>query len=41
MQGQIKPNNIGSMEKRYEATMLLAAVGDAMGYKNGHWEFVF
>lgn len=31
----------GNLQKRYEATMLLAAVGDAMGYKNGHWEFVF
>ncbi|KAF2075925.1 hypothetical protein CYY_002773 [Polysphondylium violaceum] len=27
------------MEKRYEATMIMSAVGDAMGYKNGSWEF--
>jgi len=27
------------MEKRYEAAMIMSAVGDAMGYKNGTWEF--
>ena len=25
--------------QRYEAVMILAAVGDAMGYHNGRWEF--
>jgi len=28
-----------SMQERYEATMLLSGVGDAMGYNNGRWEF--
>jgi ADP-ribosylarginine hydrolase len=27
------------MEERYIASMVLASVGDAMGYKNGDWEF--
>ena len=27
------------MQKRYQACMLLAAVGDAIGYKRGKWEF--
>jgi ADP-ribosylarginine hydrolase len=27
------------MKERYVASMLLAAVGDAMGYKQGSWEF--
>lgn len=27
------------MEDRYKACMILAAVGDAVGYKNGSWEF--
>ena len=26
---------------KYEACMLLATAGDAMGYKNGSWEFNF
>ena len=30
-----------SLQDRYEASMLLHAVGDAMGYKNGKWEFTF
>lgn len=25
--------------ERYQATMVLAGVGDAVGYKNGQWEF--
>jgi hypothetical protein len=25
---------------RFEASMVLAAVGDAVGYKNGRWEFL-
>ena len=28
-----------SLEKRFEASMVLAGVGDAIGYKNGAWEF--
>ena len=27
------------MEERFEASMVLAGVGDAIGYKNGEWEF--
>lgn len=27
------------MIDRYRACMVLSAVGDAMGYKNGDWEF--
>lgn len=29
------------MLERYCACMTLAAVGDAIGYKNGYWEFNF
>lgn len=29
------------MEDRYVASMVLAGVGDAMGYRCGHWEFSF
>lgn len=32
---------VDTMLERYEACMLLHGVGDAMGYKNGHWEFKF
>lgn len=28
-----------SLAKRFEASMVLAGVGDAIGYKNGEWEF--
>ena len=27
------------LKKRFEASMVLAGVGDAIGYKNGEWEF--
>jgi hypothetical protein len=27
--------------ERYRASMVLAGVGDAMGYRNGAWEFTF
>jgi len=28
-----------SLEERYEASMVLSGVGDAVGYRNGMWEF--
>lgn len=28
-----------SLQERYTACMVLAGVGDAMGYRNGRWEF--
>lgn len=30
---------MATMAERYEACMVLHAVGDAMGYRNGEWEF--
>ena len=27
------------LEERYEASMVLSGVGDAIGYHNGMWEF--
>lgn len=30
-----------SMKERYQATMVLAAVGDAIGYRGGAWQFTF
>jgi ADP-ribosylarginine hydrolase len=30
-----------TLNEKYLASMVLHAVGDAMGYKNGSWEFKF
>ena len=27
------------LKERYEASMVLSGVGDAIGYRNGEWEF--
>jgi hypothetical protein len=29
-----------SNQDRYEACMVLSGVGDALGYKNGHWDYL-
>ena len=34
-----KDDSPGSMQDRFEAAMVLAGVGDALGYKNGAYEF--
>jgi len=28
-----------NLKERYEASMVLSGVGDAIGYRNGRWEF--
>jgi len=28
-----------TLKERYEASMVLSGVGDAIGYRNGDWEF--
>lgn len=34
-------NKIDKIEERYIATLILHAVGDTIGFKNGEWEFKF
>ena len=36
---QISEDAICPLEKRFEASMVLAGVGDALGFKNGSYEF--
>lgn len=33
------PAEENNLKKRYEACLVLSAIGDAIGYKNGDWEF--
>ena len=39
MQKEDNMAEIPSLEDRYKAAMVLSGVGDAIGYKNGEWEF--
>ena len=37
---EIIPQGSNHKQDNYRSAMVLAGVGDAMGYKNGNWEFL-
>ncbi len=36
---EMEPGKEPSLVQRYEACMVLGAVGDSLGYRGGRWEF--